>query len=317
MEIITDVPLHPFLFVGCWNNPNTHDYRHVFERIEADPITTLILGGDNIYPVKDARGNKRYNVGEVEKGFDIARRGKTHIFTAVGNHNVTNSNVYEKEKNIYGLVSPYYCVHFTDAYSLIFLNSLYAINNDDEYTDELEAMLEWLKGIVSTGIKYYLVQHHPISGIRGKGPWTLPNKNRILSILQHNLPIAILCSHLHFFQIGEIEFHNKSNNDNSSPHFGASIKKIPQYIVGTGGAKFDEPPSASSQSIVEGEGIFKYTITETQKINGYARIVSPGVVEFVPVPIPIVSSGGRRSRSRSRPRRPARSRSRSSKRPNS
>ena len=314
MEITTDVPLHPFLFVGCWNNPNTHVYKHVFEKIEADPVTTLVLGGDNIYPVKDARGNKRYNVDEVQKGFDIARRGKTHIFTAVGNHNVTNSSVYEKEKNIYGLVSPYYCVHFTDGYSLIFLNSLYAINNDDEYTDELEAMLEWLKGIVSTGIKYYLVQHHPISGIRGKGPWTLPNKNRVLSILQYNLPIAILCSHLHFFQIGEIEFHNKSNKENSSPHFGASIKKIPQYIVGTGGAKFDEPPSASSQSIVEGEGIFKYTITDTQKINGYARIVSPGAVTFVPVPI--VSSGGRRSRSRSRPK-SRRPRSRSSKRPSS
>jgi hypothetical protein len=313
MEIQTDVPLHPFLFVGCWNNPNTYDYRHVFERIEADPIKTLILGGDNIYPVKDARGNKRYNVNEVQRGFEIARRGKTHIFTAVGNHNVTNSSVYEKEKNLYGLVSPYYCVHFTDGYSLIFLNSLYAINDDDAYTDELEAMLEWLKGIVLTGIKYYLVQHHPIAGIRGKGPWTLPNKNKILSILQYNLPIAILCSHLHFFQTGEIEFHN-TTNENSSPHFGASVKKIPQYIVGTGGAKFDEPPSSSSHTITEDGDKFKYTVTDTQKINGYTRVVAPGSVEFVPVPI---ASGGRRSRSRSRPRRPARSRSRSSKRPSS
>ena len=316
MEITTDVPLHPFLFVGCWNNPNTHVYKHVFEKIEADPVTTLVLGGDNIYPVKDARGNKRYNLHAVEEGFDIARRGKTHIFTAVGNHNVTNSNVYEKEKNLYGIVSPYYCVHFTDGYSLIFLNSLYTINDDDEYTDELEAMLEWLKGTLLTGIKYYLVQHHPISGIRGKGPWTLPNKNRVLSILQYNLPIAILCSHLHFFQMGEIEFHNKSNNENSSPHFGTSIKKIPQYIVGTGGAKFDEPPSSSSQSIIEGEGIFKYTITDTQKINGYARIQAPGAITFVPVPI--VSSGGHRSRSKSRSKsRSRRSRSRSSKRPSS
>jgi hypothetical protein len=313
MEITTDVPLHPFLFVGCWNNPNTYDYKHVFERIEADPIKTLILGGDNIYPVKDARGNKRYNVNEVQRGFDIARRGKTHIFTAVGNHNVTNSSVYEKEKNLYGLVSPYYCVHFTDGYSLIFLNSLYAINDDDAYTDELEAMLVWLKDIISKEIKYYIVMHHPISGIRGKGPWTLPNKNKILSILQYNLPIAILCSHLHFFQTGEIEFHN-TTNENSSPHFGSSVKKISQYIVGTGGAKFDDPPSSSSHTITEDGDKFKYTVTDTQKINGYTRVVAPGVVEFVPVPI---ASGGRRSRSRSRPRRSARSRSRSSKRPSS
>jgi len=315
MEITTDVPLHPFLFVGCWNNPNTHDYRHVFERIEADPIKTLVLGGDNIYPVKDARGNKRYNVNEVQRGFEIARRGKTHIFTAVGNHNVTNSSVYEKEKNLYRLVSPYYCVHFADGYSLIFLNSLYAINDDDAYTDELEAMLVWLKDIISKDIKYYLVQHHPIAGIRGKGPWVLPNKNRILSILQFNLPIAILCSHLHFFQTGEIEFHN-TTNENSSPHFGASVKKIPQYIVGTGGAKFDEPPSSSSHTITEDGDKFKYTVTDTQKIYGYTRVVAPGAVEFFPVPIP-VAVGGRRSRSRSRPRRSARSRSRSSKRPSS
>jgi len=313
MEIPTDVPLHPFLFVGCWNNPNTYDYKHVFERIEADPIKTLILGGDNIYPFKEANGSKRYNLDEVQKGFEIAHKAKSYIFTAFGNHNMTNSSVYEKEKNLYGLVSPYYCVHFTDGFSLIFLNSLYAINDDDVYTDELEAMLEWLKGIVLTGIKYYLVQHHPIAGIRGKGPWTLPNKNRVLSILQYNLPIAILCSHLHFFQTGEIEFHN-TTNENSSPHFGTSIKKIPQYIVGTGGAKFDEPPSSSSHTITEDGDKFKYTVTDTQKINGYTRVVAPGSVEFFPVPI---ASGGRRSRSRSRPRRPARSRSRSSKRPSS
>ena len=155
--------------------------------------------------------------------------------------------------------------------------------------------------------------HHPIAGIRGKGPWTLPNKNKVLSILQYNLPIAILCSHLHFFQTGEIEFHN-TTNENSSPHFGASVKKISQYIVGTGGAKFDEPPSSSSHTITEDGDKFKYTVTDTQKINGYTRVVAPGVVEFVPVPI---ASGGRRSRSRSRPRRSARSRSRSSKRPSS
>jgi hypothetical protein len=225
MEIETDIPLHPFIFVGCWNNPNTHDYRHVFERIKEEPMKTLILGGDNIYPFKEANGSKRYNLDEVQKGFEIAHKAKPYIFTAFGNHNITNSSVYEKEKKLYGLLSSYYCVHFTDGFTLIFLNSLFAINDEDMYTDELNAMLEWLQEIVSKISKYYIVLHHPIAGIRAKGPWILPNKNSILSILQHNLPIAILCSHLHFFQAGEIEFHN-TTNENSSPHFGVSIKSV-------------------------------------------------------------------------------------------
>jgi len=299
MEIRTDVPLHPFLFVGCWNNPATRDYERVFERIRADPITTLILGGDNIYPFKDEHGNKRYNVDEVERGFEIIKQGKSLVYTAIGNHNVTNPDVLKKEKELYDLTSTYYCVHFSDGFSLIFLDTMLLINEDDENTEDLQRMLDWLGGILSTDIRYYLIIHHPIVGLRGKGPWTLPNKNRLLSVLKDNLPISVFCSHLHLFQNGLIEFHNTSQRDErGSPDLGLSIKRIPQYIVGTGGAKLDDIPSAGNHSIVEDEGKFIYYIKETQKINGYARIMEPGLFEFVPLRL----SGGYR-KTRSKPRR--------------
>jgi Calcineurin-like phosphoesterase len=298
MEIRKEIPLHPFLFVGCWNNPTTRDYERVFERIRADPITTLILGGDNIYPIKHADGSKTYNLGEVERGYDIIRQGKSLVYTAIGNHNVTSNAVFEKEKELYKLTSTYYCVHFTDGYSLIFLDTMLLINEDDERTEELQKMLEWLAGILSTGIRYYLIIHHPIVGLRGKGPWTLPNKNRLLSILKDNTPISVFCSHLHLFQSGLIEFHNTSESaERGSPDLGLSIKRIPQYIVGTGGAKLDDAPSAGSHSIIEDEGKFRYIIRETQKINGYSRIMEPGHFEFVPLRL---SGGYRKTRSRSR-----------------
>ena len=291
MEIERDVPLHPFLFLGCWNNPTTRDYERVFQQIKADPIRTLILSGDNIYPFKDEDGNKRYNVAEVEKGFDIAKQGKDIVYTAVGNHNIVNPRVFEKEKELYSITNTYYCVHFADRYSLIFLNSMILINEDDEHTEELNKMFEWLYDIISNDIRYYIVMHHPIVGIRKKGSWTLPNKNRLLTVIKDNLPIGILCSHLHLFQNGLIEFQNTDGR--SSPDFGPSHKRILQYIVGTGGAKLDDIPSTDFHSIIEDDGKFKYSIIKTQKTYGYTRITARGVVKFIPL---IESMGGRRKR---------------------
>jgi hypothetical protein len=282
MEITTDVPLHPFLFVGCWNNPTTRDYERVFQKIQEDPITTLILGGDNIYPFKDENGNKRYNVDEVEKGFRIAKEGKNIVYTALGNHNITNPQVFDKEKELYTLPSRYYSVHFSDNYSLVFLDS----NLFKTGGDALTSMFDWLRELIGKIGPYYLVQHHPIAGIRDSGPSFLKYKNQLLQIIQNNLPIAVFSSHIHLFQHGLIQFqsrpHDENENKRASPNLGLNRKEINQYIVGTGGAVLDGIPSRDDSIIIEGN-FFEYRVLETQKTYGYSRITAPGVVEFIPV----------------------------------
>ena len=295
MEITTDIPLHPFLFVGCWNNPNTRDYEYVFERIRADPITTLILGGDNIYPFKDEHGNKRYNVGEVEKGFDIARQGKELVYTTLGNHNIGNPEVFDKIKELYSITTTYYCVHFADDHSLVFLDSSLFKKGGEP----LDRMFEWLKELLGRIGPYYLVQHYPIASIRYDDTSILPHKNSLLKIIQYNLPISILCSHAHVFQHGLITFQSTphTNGERASPNLGPQTKEIHQYIVGTGGAILDNPPSIDDTGVSEGK-FFSYTVLHTQKTHGYSRITAPGAFEFVPVS---KSKGGyRKTRSRRR-----------------
>lgn len=53
--------LHPFLFMGCWNEdlPSSDARDAVAKAIQANPVRTLILGGDNVYPVKRKRVRKR------------------------------------------------------------------------------------------------------------------------------------------------------------------------------------------------------------------------------------------------------------------
>ena len=295
MEITSNDTLHPFLFVGCWNNPNTRDYEKVFERIRADPIKTLILGGDNIYPFKDQHGNKRYNIGEVEKGFEIARQGKQLVYTTLGNHNISNPEVFDKIKELYSITSTYYCVHFADGHSLIFLDSTLF----KKAGEPLDRMFEWLKGLLGRISSYYIVQHYPIASIRYDDVSILPHKNTLLKIIQNNLPIAILSSHAHIFQEGVIEFQSSPhrNGERASPNLGPQTKEIRQYIVGTGGAILDNPPSFDDTNISEGK-FFRYSVLDTQKTHGYSRMTAPGVLEFVPVRL----KGGYR-KTRSKPRR--------------
>lgn len=296
METTKEIPLHPFLFVGCWNNPTTKDYVGVFKKISEDPITTLILGGDNIYPKKNPNGSKEYSVDEVENGFEIARQGKNVVLTALGNHNIGNKDVYDKIKELYAIESNYYCVHFSDGFSLVFLDTSLCKKGGEQ----MEAMFAWLADLLGRIGPYYLVQHVPIASIRDDGPDLLRRKNELLKIIQHNLPRAILCAHTHLYQHGKIEFQSSPHNESerASPNLGLAKKEIDQFIVGTGGAILDGSPSHDDTSIAEGN-FFSYTILETQKTHGYARIMAPGAFEFVPLKLE-AKGGYRKTRSRRR-----------------
>ena len=165
---------------------------------------------------------------------------------------------------------------------------------------------EWLKELIGRIGPYYLVQHYPIASIRYDDTSILSYKNNLLKIIQYNLPISILCSHAHLFQHGIIEFQSTPHisGERASPNLGPQTKEIHQYIVGTGGAILDNPPSLDDTGVSEGK-FFSYTVLHTQKTHGYSRMTAPGAFEFVPVSL-TVKGGYQKTRSRRRPTRRSR-----------
>jgi hypothetical protein len=162
-------------------------------------------------------------------------------------------------------------------------------------------MFEWVKDLLGRIGPYYIVQHYPIASIRYDDVSILPHKNNLLKIIQNNLPIAILCAHAHLFQYGVIEFQSSphTNGERASPNLGPQKKEIHQYIVGTGGALLDNPPSLDDINVSEGK-FFTYTVLHTQKSHGYSRITSPDTFEFVPVTV--TKRGGYRKTKSRKPR---------------
>jgi len=279
-----DKPLHPFIFVGCWNNPyNTLGegagaggaaYRPVFDAINRDPATTLILGGDNIYPLKVKGTNERsFNLGEVQKGFNsINKESKPTIFTALGNHNIGERDVLEKIRNLYKIPEKtYYSVDFTDA-TIVFLDTNIFKKSDftdDIYLEMMHFVETTIDRLLAIRKPYYIVGHYPIAGIRYDDKYMLRGKHMLLQNMSKYPPIALLTSHLHIYQRGTIQYKEMS---------------VTQYIVGTGGAKPDKLPILEVDGIHVRDDTFNYTVEESQRPYGYLRfasISSPG--EFIRV----------------------------------
>ena len=82
--------LVPFLFMGCWNEDDSPRVS-VTKAIMENPIETLVLGGDNVYPYKMRIGSstdftKVYSQKTLMNGIHMLY-GKD-IYAALGNHNV-------------------------------------------------------------------------------------------------------------------------------------------------------------------------------------------------------------------------------------
>ena len=95
--------LCPFLFVGCWNSPYNKNamgnpfFKKVVVAINKEPgISTLVLGGDNIYPEKVGK-KKTYLLDKLRKG--ITDINITRIYAALGNHNIEDGAIEAYELN--------------------------------------------------------------------------------------------------------------------------------------------------------------------------------------------------------------------------
>jgi hypothetical protein len=210
--------LLPFIFVGCWNR-RAPPRNAVAEHINHSGIINVILGGDNVYPLE---GTKSHSIDVFHEGVGLFT-GK-NLYAVLGNHNVKEPEIAAAELAYRGwmLPAPYYKHDFDDV-SVIFLDTN-IMENDSELTKMIDAMKHMIGEIKSAGRNYYIVQHEPFASYKKKKRPVLPNGHKLLYEMKDYPPLAILCADTHNFQISTLNVG------------GTSIK---QYVVGTGGAKFD------------------------------------------------------------------------------
>jgi hypothetical protein len=301
------VPLHPFLFMGCWNEPEVRSSGvlprdEVAKAIQKNGIANVVLGGDNIYPTKsvNAATGKKVKVHSIEvfkAGVELLS-GK-QIFSSLGNHNVEEDAMREAQLHYENWVLPsrYYAMIFTDGFALVVLDT-------NLEGDEFSEMLAWLTATVSklqhAGLKYYVVQHDPYASYKLKvkkddsGAVIKTTHDTVFtkaSDLLHKFvdypPVAILCADTHNYQKGLL-------------HVSARIS-IPQYVVGTGGAQYDRIGETKPIRIAD-----DITMTFEEKMEGYGylEIRAPTTVAFRKVlDWEAKAGGGRAARSNKKSRR--------------
>ena len=264
-EIIKSKDLIPFLFMGCWNR-DQEPRASVARAIRDNPIKTLILGGDNIYPEKIRIGKntdftKVYSLKTLMNGIHMLE-GKD-IYAALGNHNIggpmLNTQLGLSEWN---MPARYYCIHFND-YSLIVIDSN-LIEKEDEYTIMKEWLIKIIGKLKESAKQYFYVQHEPFIAFKKKKNFVFP-KLELLEILSEYSPNAILCADTHNYQEGILKINDK---------------EIKQFVVGTGGADPDFV-SVPNGTIYNQD---KVSYTMINHIPGYGYLqVEPESVVFIKV----------------------------------
>ena len=249
-----DRPLHPFLFMGCWNRAGHRARDAVAAAIQARPESLLVIGGDNIYPEKDAAGKKRYNLAVLHEGFELYK--SKAVIAALGNHNVSNNAIRDSEiAGPWFLPTNYYAVKFTDAALIVLDTNIVTIK------DKFEEMKAWLTAIVAKlDVPYYIVQHEPYASYKKEKGQALVGGPELFRCFAANPPLAILCADTHNFQKGILKLED--------------TPAVTQYVVGTGGASPDEIGDHKHTSE------FMYELQDSREKYGFAVIASPGVLEF-------------------------------------
>ena len=286
MEIAIKIPrpLHPFLFLGCWNTRGAaRDAVAATIGANASDVPVLILGGDNVYPLEGNK-SKLHSPDVFEEGMALYSQfedePKKFLFPSLGNHNV-QKDIREVQLERYSkYLKPdktYYMLRFTDEFCVIVLDTNIMINTARKNNADkriYDNMIEWLdraiRDVARVRERYYIVQHEPMISMRHKKgadkASVLIGCDRVMRILNRYPPIRILCADTHNFQDGFVTF-------------GEGAAAIPQLVVGTGGANLDDLPHKEGEFTVE-EGGLKYKYMGGKKAYGYLRIDNPDTYEF-------------------------------------
>jgi hypothetical protein len=259
---VEERPLHPFLFMGCWNQPGPARDA-VAAAIQNRSEEMLVLGGDNIYPEKfhrDGEKRKVYNTSVLDDGIELL--GNKTIYASLGNHNVNVPEILDYEMEMsWVLPYSYYCAQFGDGYALVVLDT-------NLEGSDLTVMIDWFKTIqkklMDLNIPYYLVQHEPYASYKKGKKQVLLQGAALLESITYS-PIAVLCADTHNYQRGTLRLANGT---------------LEQYVVGTGGAHHDTLGAAVGDSFTFGD--ISYRLDD--HVPGYGfLVVHVGNTEFVHV----------------------------------
>ena len=263
----TTMPLHPFLFMGCWNK-NSDGHHAVMNAILKSPEPILILGGDNAYSDKKTNiMNYQFVFGEFDK---LQAKEK---FVALGNHNLDNPTTLNREyamhtnvQQRWNMPDNYYSYTFADNYAIIVLDTSpfhfwpdksYSGINLDFVADMMTWLLKTVKAFQSTNTRYYLVQHDPIVSHKRDNVRYLQEGTQILDTIASYPPVAILCADTHNFQEGLLEFKGKF---------------IKQYVAATGGGDPYDIYSTVFNSPNKGSERPRYLLERFTSGYGFLRI---------------------------------------------
>lgn len=285
--IAVDTPLHPFLFVGCWNQTG-RARDAVMAAVHQRPEQTVVLGGDNIYPTKsmsaDGRKRKVYDPAVLATG--AAFLSSKEVYAALGNHNIADPAIYDRMIQLpWHIRNPYYGVEFADGYCLVFL--------DTNRMEEPAAMLDWFakaqRYIADARQQYYLVQHEPIVSFKKGAPATLYDGVALLDAITV-LPRAVLCADTHNYQRGTIQYNPSFLN-----RVMGNGPSLTQYVVGTGGAAPD-PIGAELDDSVTVLDTITYTLEDADAAYGFLAVPADSAPYFVSVAGWNLTGGDRRRR---------------------
>ena len=276
-----DKPLVPFLFMGCWNEDDSPRVS-VTKAIMENPIDTVVLGGDNVYPYKMRIGNatdftKVYSQKTLMNGVHMLY-GKD-IYAALGNHNVGGPMLKTQlGLNEWTMPDRYYCINFSDVSLVVFDSNL--VEYEEAFTTMNKWLFETVTKLQSAGRKYYYVQHDPFISFGKKKIIVLPKLVEVLEVLAKYQPIAVLCADTHNYQKGTLKIGDVN---------------IKQYVVGTGGAHPDYVKGKDGDS----HTIMDVTYTMESHIPGYGYLeIRPDRTKFIKVEDwrPFEGKGGKRNK---------------------
>jgi hypothetical protein len=234
-------------------------------RVLATPHPKAIfIGGDNVYPEKDAAGARHYSLARLRRGAEQMEALHVPMYLALGNHNIVDPDILREELALsWTIPNNYYCVRFpapSQVQIVVLDTNLY---QGPTYTRGARAQDDWLSRIIRHS-PTIIVQHEPLAGYKQKKKATyveLPNATRLVSVLaQAPHLVAVLSADIHLYQ--DLTLYPRLH------------VPIHQVIVGTGGAELDDlPAEATNPDIHMNAGKKTYGYIE---VRGLRKTTRPG-----------------------------------------
>lgn len=190
-------------FFGCWNNiDNKTIISQIIDDINKKETDFGIINGDNLYKTVNPENTKekKYNLSNIQKGFNIIKKYEKPIYLTLGNHELDNPKmdknvdkiitleqqveiekakciILKKEKtvskgtNLY-MEQNYYSITLTSQNNIkiIFLDTNLCENNQCYVNEELreiekEKMFKWLDNILVANVEkkpIIIIGHAPL-----------------------------------------------------------------------------------------------------------------------------------------------------------